>query len=366
MTRPRSSCGTSPIILSTILSCLVSATATAADAPTPTSVPIDKSRELTFLTWSDYLDESVASEFEKRFGAKLRRVYFQTDEDRDIILAASNAQGYDVVMLNTTKLALYGRKDWIAPLDDEALPNLGHLHTRWRAQDPDARRYGVPYFWGTLGIGYRKDLVPSPLDSWRALIEPAPELHQRILMIRDGRDMMGSALKMLGHSINSSVREELVAAGAALTRQKPHVRVYGYMSLTKENVLVRGDVWAAMMYSGDALVLQQFNPDIDYVVPKEGCTIWTDYLAVMRSSGRREIAHQFINFLNEPEVAARNARFVSYATPNKAAEAHLPAGYFANPVRYPPEDVLARCEVEQRLAPRSSKLVNEITQGLVH
>jgi spermidine/putrescine transport system substrate-binding protein len=166
------------------------------------------------------------------------------------------------------------------------------------------------------------------------------------------------ALKSLGHSANTEDRKAIREAARVLRAQRPFVRSYEYVSLTEESALVSGEIWASMMYSGDALMVQEFHDDIVYVVPEEGGNLWVDYLVVMQSSPRKDLVAKFIDFLNRPEVAARNAEFVFYATPNTAARAHLSKGYFDNDVIHPDEAVLSRSEVYRELPPRVQKTLN--------
>ena len=113
-----------------------------------------------------------------------------------------------------------------------------------------------------------------------------------------------------------------------------------------------------MLYSGDALMVQEHHEDIEYVLPEEGGNIWVDYLVVLESSKNKDLALAFINFLNEPENAAQLAEFVYYATPNKAAEKLLPAEFLEDPVIYPSKEALAKSEFHNPLPPRAAKKRN--------
>jgi len=325
-------------------------------APADTPNPPD---ELVFLTWSDYIDPDLVQEFERRFHAKVTQVYFEADDIRSDMLVESGGSGYDVVMVNGVEVAPYVRRGWLAALDPAQIPNLKHLHARWAGAFQDAPQYGVPYFWGTIGIGYRRDLVPTPVTSWLDLFRPSEALRGKVVMIKNARDTYGMALKALGYSVNSENSEELTEAENLLTTQRPFVKVYSYVSLTKDSALVTGEVAMSMMYNGDALALKEFSDDIDYVVPGEGTQVWVDYLTVSASSSHKKLAQRFINFLNEPHNAARNAEFVHYATPNRAAEKYLPDEYFKDHIIYPPQSVLDRAESYRELSPRTLKRRNE-------
>lgn len=320
--------------------------------------------ELVFLTWSEYIDPDVVGEFEKKFNAKVRFAYYESDDKRTELLVASDGKGYDLVLTSGHDLGKYVNQGWIAPVGPSEVPNLRHINSRWATAFPKTETHAVPYFWGTLGIAYRKDLVSEPITSWSALLEPSEELRGRIVMNGYSRDVMGVALKALGYSVNSNDRNELKEAEKLLQKQKPYVKSYSYIVLNEESALVKGEIWASMVYSGDALMLQEHSSDIEYAVPEEGGNIWIDYISILSSSKNKKLAATFLNFLNEPKIAAQNAEFVYYATPNVAAEAHLPQEYFDNPVIYPPEQQLSKSEFYKPLSPRAQKLTNSIVARL--
>ena len=185
-------------------------------------------------------------------------------------------------------------------------------------------------------------------------------------MLKSSRDILGMALKSLGHSANTSDRKTIREAGRLLEAQRPFVRSYEYISLNEKSALVSGDVWASLAYSGDALMVQEHHEDIAYVVPEEGSNIWVDYLAVLQASPRKDLAFQFINFLNRPEIAARNAEYVYYATPNVAARQFVSDEYATDAVIHPTASVIERSEVYRKLAPRAQKTVNSVFAELVN
>ncbi len=328
-----------------------------------TSLPTD---EIVLLTWADYLDPKLVSEFEREHAAKIRFRYFESDDARDEILAGADGGGHDLAMVNGVMLELYSKRNWLAPISEQSIPNLHHLEPRWRTAFAASERYGVPYFWGTLGIGYRRDLVPEGISTWKEFFQPSESMRGRISMLKSSRDVVGMALKSLGHSANTNDRAAIRDAGALLQAQRPFVRSYEYVSLNEESALVSGEIWASMMYSGDALMVQEHHDDIVYVVPEEGGNLWADYLVIMQSSPRKDLAAKFIDFLNRPDIAARNAEYVYYATPNTGAVAYLSEEYFEDPVIHPSDSVLSRSEIYRSLAPRARKALNSEFAQLVN
>lgn len=326
----------------------------------------DKKPELVFLSWSEYIDPELIMEFEARCDCTVKEVYFESDDARDNILVNSNATGYDVMMVNGVRMSTYVNRGWLAPVTPDEVPNLKHIYPKWLDAFADVRGHGAPYFWGSLGIAYRSDLVEYEITSMLDLLRPAPELHGKILMINGSRDLIGMTLKALGYSANTGDLEQLREAQALLLEQKPAVIGYDYVSLTENSSLLTGDVWATMMYSGDALMLADIDENVKYVVPSEGTILWVDYLTIASNSNNKGLAADFINFLNEPEIAARLAEWVFHASPNRAAEAYLPADLLEDPVIYPDIEGMERSEFMRPLPPRVQRSLNNIANTVMN
>ena len=329
-------------------------------------VQAEESKELVFLNWPDYMDPEILSEFEQRTGITVKQSYFDSDTTRHELLLETEGKGFDVALINGASIRILAQRGWLEPLGESSVPNLKHVDPRWRTAFEKSGDFGVPYFWGTLGIAYRKDLVSAPVSSWMDLLQPVAELHGKISMIGDSADMIGAALKALGYSLNSNDEKEMKEAEALLEAQAPSVYTYRYLSLNEDSALLTGEVAMSMMYNGDTLMLQKYNDNIVFVLPREGGNIWTDYLSVLSASSRKAEAKQFINFLNEPEIAAQLAKYVYYATPNLAAEKLLSAEFKSDPVIYPTPEALKDSEAYSRLPPRAQKKRAAIFSRIVY
>ena len=208
-----------------------------------------------------------------------------------------------------------------------------------RRHDP-GNRYSVPYFWGTTGIAYRQSRVGT-VDSWGALWDE--RFRGRILMLDDARETLGAALKWKGLSVNTTDPASLALAQRALVAQRPLVRAYN--SSNFEDVLLSGDVWLAQGWNGQFARAMAQDADIQYVVPREGSMLFLDSLAVPRGAPHPALAHAFLDYVMEAEVAAEICRTMQYSTPNRAALALLPASIRDNPAIFPSADVVARTEI---------------------
>jgi|SRR6056297_650215 len=313
-------------------------------------------QELVILNWSDYLDPDLVAQFETAYNAKVTQVFYASDERRTELLLETNGKGYDLILTSGVDISTYVQQGWLSPLNKDQLPNLAHLSSHWRHAFPYAEHYAVPFFWGTTGIAYRQDLVESPITSWKQFFEPDTELQGKIALFDSPGDVIAMALKSLGFSSNSEDEQALARVRDLLRAQKPYVHSSQYLSMDENSLLVRGDVVAAMAYNGDALMLAEYNDNIRYVLPEEGGEIWIDYFVIARQAANSDLAHVFLDFINDPINAAQMAAFVYYATPNLAAEKLLDEDFLNNPIIYPQKSSLQNSELYTPRSPRAQRL----------
>jgi spermidine/putrescine transport system substrate-binding protein len=215
------------------------------------------------------------------------------------------------------------------------VPNFVNLSTWWEKYNPGVVGRAMPYGWGTYGIAYRADLVDKPVTSFAQLFTPARTLQGKIIMSPQALELVPVALKTLGYSMWSQDPRELDAAEVLLKSQKPYVYRYEALLLTEKSALLTGAAHAAMTYSGDAAALQAFNKNVHYVEADEGQILWFDYWAVLASSTQKKLAYQFLDFLQQPEVNARNVEAIYTATFNEKALAFLSEETKNNPAVFP-------------------------------
>ena len=324
-----------------------------------------ESKELIFLNWGDYMDPGVLEEFKKRTGITVKETYFESDAERNEILLEANGNGYDFTITDGVSLQVLAKRGWLEPIKGETIPNLKHIESHLREGHPMAETYGVPYFWGTTGIAYRKDLVKTPVTSWMDLFRPDESLRGWIGMVAETKEAIGLAMKALGYPLNSPDSRHLKEVETLLKEQAPYVKTYKYVSLGENSSLVNGDVVMSIMYNGDTLMVQEHNENIAYVLPKEGSLIWIDYLSIMRESKNKKEVRQFIDFLNEPEIAAQLADYLYFATPNMAAKALMSKEYLEHPVIYPSGDALQKSELLEKLPARANKRRESVMSRIV-
>jgi spermidine/putrescine transport system substrate-binding protein len=211
--------------------------------------------------------------------------------------------------------------------------------------DPE-QKYTVPYFWGTSGFAVDTNVVTDYEPSWSVMFDPNSPYCGQMSMLDDERETIGAALMYLGYPINDTEPAHLEEAKALLIEQSDCVKAYD--SQTNDDLIISGETVLAHIWTGDAILAGL--PDsggregIVYVIPEEGCTIWQDNLAVPTTAPNPYTAMVFMNYLHFPEVAAQNAEWVGYGTPNAAAKEFIDPDILADEGIYPPEDVAARLQ----------------------
>lgn len=311
---------------------------------------------LTFLNWSEYMDPALIKAFEKKHNAQVKEFFFETDEIKEEMLLESKGQGYDVVLSSGMRIPRYMKQNWLSKISQTQIPNLRHMDERWRNARPEIAEFAVPYLWGTCGIAYRKDLVKKEVTTWLDLYRPSQDLQGKILMINDSHEAVGLGLKALGYPLNSEDKTHYEEVRDLLLKQKPYVHDYSYVAVNPQSSLVTGEIWMAMVYNGDGLMLQELHPQIVFTIPREGTSLWVDYLMIMEGSADKELAHAFVNFLTEPENAAQLAEYLMFATPNKTAMDLLPPDHRNNPMIYPDLETLEKSETYRALSPKIIKM----------
>jgi len=337
-----------------VIACLLQVLSTNVDAET-----------LRILNWEDYLHTGVIEIWTNETGVAIEQIYFDSDEDRDEVLNDARMGNIDIAVVDEAVSELFGEKGKIEKLDESNTPNLKHIDPFWKKA---CGQYTVPYMWGTLGIGYRSDKVPKPPVSWLELLQPDDKHKGHIGMLNDYRDMLAPALFVLGYSLNTDDENELKAAFEYLKQQASSVLTYEYaITLMNNEDQDAEQLHMALMYGGDHMTINEIigkHGLWHYTVPQEGTILWVDCLAAIRNSPRKQLAIEFINFLNRPDIAALNSESTGFATPNKSAVQFINPSYRSDQAIFPSQDILERSQQYTVLEKNNIVLRKRITSAI--
>ena len=317
------------------------------------------SNSLVVYNWGEYIDPDVLDQFEEESGISIIYDEFETNEIMYPKVEAG-AVVYDVICPSDYMVQKMIENDLLEPLDYDKIPNISNIdpdYLKSAEQFDPGNRYCVPYCWGTVGILYNKTMVDEPVDSWDILWDE--KYKDEILMQDSVRDAFAVALKRLGYSLNSTDSKELQEAADSLKEQKHLVQAYVVDQVRDK--MIGNEAALGVIYSGEAIYSQRENPNLEYVIPKEGSNVWIDGWVIPKNARHKENALKFLDFLCRPEIALKNFEYITYSTPNKAARALIEDDDIRNStIAFPTGDMLKNCETFTYLGPEMDYEYNEL------
>ena len=301
---------------------------------------------LNVYNWGQYMadgsDDSmeVIKEFEARYPHI--KVNYSTYDSNEIMYSKLCNGGItvDVIIPSDYMIARLIEEDMLLELNYDNIPNYQYVDESFKntAYDPE-NKYSVPYTWGTVGILYNTKYVDeADVTGWELLWNE--KYAGKILMFGNSRDAFGIAQYLLGYDVNTTDKSELDACARKLLEQKPVLQQYVMDEIfaTMQNE----EAWIAPYYAGDCLVMMEENENLAFYLPEDqGFNLFIDAMCIPSCAQEKEAAELFINFLCDPEIAGANMDWICYSTPISAAKEYMDPETVADPVSYPPDEVLA-------------------------
>lgn len=312
--------------------------------------------KLYVYNWGEYIDEDVITDFEKETGIDVIYDMFETNEIMYAKLA-QDTSAYDVVCPSDYMIQKMIRNNLVQPLNLENIPNSVNIGEQYykesEAFDP-GNLYSVPYCWGTVGILYNKTMVDEVVDSWDILWDE--KYSGQILMQDSVRDAFMVSLIRNGYSQNSTNPDEIKVATDDLIAQKPLVQAYVIDQVRDK--MIGDEAALGVIYSGEAIYTFRENPNLEYVVPKEGTNVWIDSWVITKGSKNVSNAEKWINYMCRPDIALRNFEYITYSTPNVAAQELIDEETRNSEIAFPDLTKL-KTEAYKYLGEEGDKLYND-------
>lgn len=310
--------------------------------------------------WGEYVDPDTLAMFEEETGIEVIYDEFETNETMYPKIE-SGAAGYDVVCPSDYMINKMIQNDLLMELDFDNLPNAkANIGSQYweqaRGFDPE-NKYSVPYCFGTVGILYNKTMIEEPITSWAQLWDE--KYSDDILMQDSVRDAFMVAEKLYGYSMNTLDPDELLRVKDALIAQKPIVQAYVIDQVRDK--MIGNEAAIGVIYSGEAIYTQYENPDLEYVIPKEGTNVWIDSWVILKNAPHKENAEKFIDFMCRADIALKNFEYITYSTPNVAAWELIEDEEIKNsPIAFPDLSLYPNLETYVYLGEEGDSLYNEL------
>lgn len=320
---------------------LAGSLAVATSLPALSRSGFGQSQEVNIYNWDTYIGETTVDDFTAATGITVRYDLFASNDELFAKLREGNP-GYDVIFPSNDFVERMIIGEMLAPLDHDKIPNIANIDPAFADPEFDrGRAYSLPYFWGTIGIGYRKSATEGATPKAWADMLGSDQYSGRMSLLNDS-DVIEVALKYLGYSLNSKDPNEINEAAEVLIKAKPHVKTFA--PDTGQDLLIAGEVDVCMEWNGDILQVMEEDDDLAYIVPNEGSILWEDTLCIPKDGPNPDNAHAFINYILEGKVHGEIASEIKYPCPNAAAMEFVPEEDRNNPAIYPSREILERCE----------------------
>jgi spermidine/putrescine transport system substrate-binding protein len=304
----------------------------------------------TWSNWPLYMDKKILKNFDKKYGGHVK--YLEDINDNAEFtskvqnqLQAGEPIGRDLVVITDTTAAKWIRNGWADPVDWDNVPNRSNVLPAWSHYDydPDGH-YLLPYQSGGIGIGYNPKLTGKKLTSFKEVFYD-PAFKGKVTCLSDEESACYAILLLRGIKPADATLQQKLDAIEEVGKISAKGQFRRFTGNDYSTDLAKGNAWISMAYSGDVVQLQSDNPELEFVYPEEGVLMWTDQMMLPKKVEHPYAAETMMNYLYDPEVAAKLAEYVNYYSPVKGVKEILTKTnpkIANNPLIFPPDDVQER------------------------
>lgn len=298
---------------------------------------------VSVMIYSEYIDPALLEDFEKKTGYKLNLELYEAQEEMLVKLQTAVSKKYDVIIASDVVIQQMVELGIIAPLDTSKIPNRVNVASQFlgQAYDP-TNTYSLPYLWGTTGILFRGDKVHTDSVSYSMLFN-SENTKGKFSLLNESRSMLSMALSAIGFDANSDKQEEINKAVDYILQAKKNPDFRGFESSVEgKNKVLSKENWAAIVFNGEAQAAINKDSSLQYVIPEEGSFMWVDAMLLCSRASNIEGAYAFMNYILDAKVGAQLAKYINYATPNKASLEVIDEEFKNNRVINPNEEEIKR------------------------
>jgi spermidine/putrescine transport system substrate-binding protein len=281
--------------------------------------PKSQFASVAFANWPLYIDKAVIKDFDKEFDTKLRYTEEINDNEEYFAkvrqeLEAGRPIGRDLVALTDWMAARWINSGYVEAIDKDNVPNAKNLVPALQSVpfDPE-RNFSLPWQSGMTAIGYDPERTGRELNSVDDLFDP--KFKGRVSMLADWRDSAALVSLASGKPTADATKDDMLAAIDKVDEANRSGQIRRFTGNDFASDLAKGNLWVSVAYSGDVVQLQADNPNLKFVIPEEGAMLWSDNMMMPKGLEQPYGAETFMNYVYDPEVAAKIAAFVNYFPP---------------------------------------------------
>ncbi len=301
---------------------------------------------LNVYNWGEYIAPEILSDFEGAYNVRINYSLFDSNEVMYTKLLGGNQ--YDILIPSDYMVERLIAEGLLQEIDWDKITNSSNIYERILDTPNDPGNiYSVPYFWGSIGILYDKTIVdPADVESQGFEVMKNETYKNQVFMYDSERDSFMIALKALGYSMNTENADEIQEAYEWLIDLDDKVNP-SYVTDEVIDGMIIGEKALAVVYSGDAAYILSENENMAYYLPESGTNTWVDGMVIPANAACPNLAHEFMNYILDDEVAYTNSSEIGYASPNKKVldEMIAEGGEYADNEAYFPRSDYAKDEV---------------------
>ena len=295
---------------------------------------------LALYNWGDYINPDVLTKFTEETGIAVTLDTYSSNEEM-LAKIQAGATGYDIVFPSVHMNDIMLKLGLLEKTGINAHPDFKNIDPAFlRAKEDPASEYCLPYAWGTVGVFYN-EAVTGPVASWEDFFAIPEKTGGKITLLDDMREVLAIGLMVNGKSVNTAEPADVQAATDYILSKKAAVSAFTYDSMA---MLSSGDIAAAHFFVGGNVFFTE-TPEIKYVIPAEGATMYQENICVLASAPNKDNAKKFLEFYLRPEIAALNVAQQFNGTPNIPANDLTPDFIKSNPAINVPGETMARLQI---------------------
>ena len=300
-----------------------------------------KNGEINIFVWTEYVSDAAIEAFEKDTGIKVNLSTYSSNEDLLAKLKSESEGTYDVILPSDYAVEYLIAQDKLEALDKDKLTNLSNIDDTYLDESYDPGNvYSVPYEGGVACIAVNTAKVDKEITSYGDLFDSS--LAGQLVVLDDYRAVIGMTERSMGLSMNETDPDTLATVEEKLLTLKDNVKLYD--SDSPKSALISGDCTVGMVWSAEAALAMDENPDIQIVYPSEGAYVFLDNWAIPKGAKNYDGAMEFINYMLSAEAAKMNIEDFPYLCPNKAGLELMGDDYVNNEAKNVPSEVIANGE----------------------
>jgi spermidine/putrescine transport system substrate-binding protein len=320
----------------------------------------------TFSNWPLYMDKKILKAFDKKYGGHVR--YLEDINDNYEFFGKVRQQleqgqpiGRDIVVLTDYMVSRWIRNGYAEPIDKKNVPNASNIVDNLAHINYDEdRKYSLPYQSGAIGIGYNIKKTGGELKSVKDLFDP--RFKGRVTMFSEPYDSASTVLLGDGIDCSKATIDQILGAIEKIDKANQAGQFRRFTGNDYSTDLAKGNISVALSYSGDLVQLQSDNPDLRFTYFEEGNVAFNDNMLMPTKVEHPYAAETMMNYLYEPEVAAKLAAYVNYISPVKGAKEVVEKTdpkVADNELIFPPPEIQKKIHAYPNLSPADERKMQE-------